>query len=305
MLTLTQLVLACKFRRGFLRGDRKRDAGLTTPEDVIRYDDIVYSDAKKYLRYQKLDVYRPKGVEGKLPVIVSVHGGAWVYGTKETYQFYTMQLARQGFAVINFSYRLAPENRFPAMLEDTQKVFEWLSDSSNAEKFGFDLNNVFALGDSAGAHLLSLYASALTNPEYAKELPFIKKTVPIKALCLNCGKYDMGFNLANDYKMRLVVENLMPEKGSEKELKHINAFLHLTKDFPPAFIMSCPGDFLLEESIKMDKVMSELGITHEYHCYGSEEKPLWHVFHCDLRIEEGTICNADECNFFKKFIVQK
>lgn len=305
MLTLKQLVLACKFRRDFLRGDRKRDAGLTTPEDVIRYDDIVYGDAKKYLRYQKLDVYRPKGVEGKLPVIVSVHGGAWVYGTKETYQFYTMQLARQGFAVINFSYRLAPENRFPAMLEDTQKVFEWLSDSSNAEKFGFDLNNVFALGDSAGAHLLSLYASALTNPEYAKELPFIKKTVPIKGLCLNCGKYDMGFNLANDYKMRLVVENLMPEKGSEKELKHINAFLHLTKDFPPAFIMSCPGDFLLEESIKMDKVMSELGITHEYHCYGSEEKPLWHVFHCDLRIEEGTICNADECNFFKKFIVQE
>lgn len=305
MLTLKQLVLACKFRRDFLRGDRKRDAGLTTPEDVIRYDDIVYGDAKKYLRYQKLDVYRPKGVEGKLPVIVSVHGGAWVYGTKETYQFYTMQLARQGFAVINFSYRLAPENRFPAMLEDTQKVFEWLSDSSNAEKFGFDLNNVFALGDSAGAHLLSLYASALTNPEYAKELPFIKKTVPLKGLCLNCGKYDMGFNLANDYKMRLVVENLMPEKGSEKELKHINAFLHLTKDFPPAFIMSCPGDFLLEESIKMDKVMSELGITHEYHCYGSEEKPLWHVFHCDLRIEEGTICNADECNFFKKFIVQE
>lgn len=305
MLTLKQLVLACKFRRDFLRGDRKRDAGLTTPEDVIRYDDIVYGDAKKYLRYQKLDVYRPKGVEGKLPVIVSVHGGAWVYGTKETYQFYTMQLARQGFAVINFSYRLAPENRFPAMLEDTQKVFEWLSDSSNAEKFGFDLNNVFALGDSAGAHLLSLYASALTNPEYAKELPFIKKTVPIKGLCLNCGKYDMGFNLANDYKMRLVVENLMPEKGSEKELKHINAFLHLTKDFPPAFIMSCPGDFLLEESIKMDKIMSELGITHEYHCYGSEEKPLWHVFHCDLRIEEGTICNADECNFFKKFIVQE
>ena len=48
--------------------------------------------------------------------------------------------------------------------------------------------------------------------------------------------------------------------------------------------------------------MTEKGIPHEYHCYGTEEKPLWHVFHCDMRLEEAAICNDAECEFFRKLI---
>ena len=62
------------------RDDAKRDAGLTTPEGIQRFDQIRYSTA--HIR-NVLDVYRPKNKEGKLPVIVSVHGGGWVYGDKE------------------------------------------------------------------------------------------------------------------------------------------------------------------------------------------------------------------------------
>ena len=301
MLSLKQAILAYKFRSGFAKGDKKRDAGLTTPPDVERFDDILYGDAK-YKKLNLLDVYRPKNVQGKLPVIVSIHGGAWIYGSKEVYQFYTMQLARRGFAVVNFSYRLAPEHLFPCMIEDTQKVFEWLSDSANAEKYGFDLNNVFALGDSAGGHLLSLYASAITNPEYAKKYPFFKKTVELRGVALNCGKYNLGAHLETDYQMRLITQNILPNKGSAEELELVNGLAHLTKDFPPAYVMSCIGDFLLGDSIAMDKTMTEIGIPHEYHCYGSEEKPLWHVFHCDHRLEEAKICNDAECEFFRKLI---
>ena len=72
-------------RKSFKEGDDIRDAGLEAPEDVIRYDDILYGADPKW---QVLDVYRPKGREGeKLPVIVSVHGGGWVYGDKERYQY--------------------------------------------------------------------------------------------------------------------------------------------------------------------------------------------------------------------------
>ena len=108
-------------RRQFKEGDDIRDAGLTTPEDVIRYDDIAYG---KDSEMQVLDVYRPKDAEGRiLPVIVSVHGGGWVYGDKERYQYYCMSLAQRGFAVVNFSYRLAPEHQFPAPVEDTNSAF--------------------------------------------------------------------------------------------------------------------------------------------------------------------------------------
>lgn len=69
-------------RAEFAEGDNKRDVGLKTPENIVRYDDIIYGTESKW---QKLDVYRPKDVMGKLPVIVSVHGGGWVYGDKESH----------------------------------------------------------------------------------------------------------------------------------------------------------------------------------------------------------------------------
>ena len=63
-------------------GDKKRDAKLVAPEDVTALKNIAYADGGKY---NLLDVYYPKDVKGKLPVIVSIHGGGYVYGTKEVY----------------------------------------------------------------------------------------------------------------------------------------------------------------------------------------------------------------------------
>ena len=125
-------------RRTFKASDDKRDKGLKTPEDIERFDDIVYGENEKW---NLLDVYRPKKETGKkLPVIVSVHGGGWVYGTKETYQFYCMNLAERGFAVVNFSYRLAPEYKFPAPLEDTNKVISWILD--HKKEYQFDTEHI-------------------------------------------------------------------------------------------------------------------------------------------------------------------
>ena len=200
MITLRQHIGAWSIRHSFGSNDNKRDAGLSTPQDIIRFDNILYGSDEKLKKWQLLDVYRQKDRgDGqneplkKLPVIISLHGGAWVYGDKDRYQFYCMRLAQSGFAVINYSYRLAPEAKFPAALEDTEKVFDWMI--ANAGTYGFDTNNVFVLGDSAGAHLLTLYLSALVNPELAENFPFIKplaqKNINIRAAALNCGKYSI------------------------------------------------------------------------------------------------------------------
>ena len=110
-MTMTALM----FRLMAGRSDKKRDAGLTIPESVSAYRDISYG---KHGRWSLLDLYVPKDVTAPVPVIVSVHGGGWVYGTKETYVYYCSDLARRGFAVVNFSYRLAPLHKFPAALEE-------------------------------------------------------------------------------------------------------------------------------------------------------------------------------------------
>ena len=141
-----------KLREEFKKSDDIRDKGLTTPKEILRYDDILYGKNKAW---QKLDVYRPKKAKGKLPVIISVHGGGWVYGDKERYQYYCMDLAKRGFAVVNFTYRLAPDYKFPSSIEDTNSVVKWVL--KNAEEYQLDTDHVFAVGDSAGAHNLSLY----------------------------------------------------------------------------------------------------------------------------------------------------
>ena len=150
-------------RASFKISDTIRDRGLQAPKDIVRFDNLPYGTDQ---RWQTLDVYRPKNAGGTaLPVIVSVHGGGWVYGDKNLYQYYCMSLAQHGFAVVNFSYRLAPRHKFPAALQDTDAVFHWVM--AHAVDYHFDTRHVFAVGDSAGANILGLYAARCADPEAA------------------------------------------------------------------------------------------------------------------------------------------
>ena len=154
------------YRRICARADAKRDAGLRVPADVTVCRNIRYQTGSAM---QVLDIYRPRDVRGMLPVIVNFHGGGWVYGSKEIYQFYCMELARQGFAVINPSYRLAPEHPFPAAFEDMRDVFAFVL--CRAEKCGFDTEHIFSIGDSSGATGMAAIARLLESSRILLLLP--------------------------------------------------------------------------------------------------------------------------------------
>lgn len=283
-------------RYTFKEGDAKRDAGLTTPEDIVRFDDIVYGEDAKW---QVLDVYRPKDIAGSLPVIVSVHGGAWVYGDKELYQYYCMDLAQRGFAVVNFTYRLAPEYQFPAPLEDTNLVFAWVLE--HADQYGFDTEQIFAVGDSAGAHALGLYTAICTNPEYAKEYDFVPpEGFAPKAVGLNCGIYQVTLDREEDANHRALMAEYLPGKGTEMEMERIDVVKHITKNYPPVFIMTATADFLMDQPANMIRKFMEVKVPFVFRFYGDAQHDLGHVFHVNVRSQEGRICNDEECAFFRK-----
>ena len=284
-------------RFAFRKSDDKRDSGLSTPENIRRFDNLCYGPDKKW---NVLDVYRPKASEGALPVIVSVHGGGWVYGDKERYQYYCMSLAQQGFAVVNFTYRLAPQYRFPAPLEDTNRVFTWLL--SHAKEYGFDPTHVFAVGDSAGAQLLGLYCCLCTNPDFGESLSFqaLAGFRP-KAVALNCGIYRQQKSEKKDLTARLTADYL-PGKGTEEELRQVSVAEHVTKDFPPAFVMTAEGDFLAGQALPFTEKLKSLGVQAEYHYYGDSTHVLGHVFHCNIRLPDAQRCNEEECAFFRSFL---
>lgn len=285
-------------RENFKKGDDIRDAGLTVPEDIVRFDDIVYGEDPQW---QVLDVYRPKVQEGKtLPVIVSVHGGGWVYGDKERYQYYCMSLAQRGFAVVNFTYRLAPEFQFPASLEDTNRVFTWVLE--HADEYELDAAHVFGVGDSAGGHILGLYTAACTNPAYAAQYSFrIPEGFAPAAVALNCGAYVIDLKGdGTDELTKLLMADLLPEKGSEREMELIDVTRHVTKDFPPTFLMTATGDFLKNQAPLLSGKLAQCDVPFAYRYYGDFEHELGHVFHCNMKSEDAKLCNDEECGFFQR-----
>lgn len=292
-MSLTSVLL----RLAFGRGDRKRDAGLTTPDSVQRFDDLSYGPHGKW---NLLDLYVPKDAPRPLPVIVSVHGGGWVYGTKEVYQYYCTDLAARGFAVVNFSYRLAPRSKFPASLEDTNRVFHWLLE--NGPSYGLDTGHVFAVGDSAGAHLLGLYCCLCTDPAAAARYEFrTPEGFAPRAVALNCGVYRIKPGGKRDMTLALM-RDLLPGGGTGEELRALSVLDQVTAAFPPAFIMTCSGDFLAEQAPLLAEKLRSLGVHAEYHYYGDEQRILGHVFHCNQRLPEAGRCNDDECAFFRQFL---
>lgn len=288
---------AYRIRKTFKEGDDIRDAGLTTPENVERFDDICYGKDPKW---QVLDVYRPKDAKGqKLSVIISFHGGGWVYGDKERYQYYCMSLAKRGFAVVNYTYRLAPEYQYPAPLEDTNRVVTWVME--HAGEYDLDTENIFMVGDSAGAHGLSLYTAICTNPEYAKEYTFkVPDGFKPNAIALNCGLASISIKEGEETSE--LMKDYLPEHGTKKEEWLMSPILHMTENYPPTFVMTAEGDFLRDEAPELVKRLAECNVITCYRFYKWNERPLGHVFHCDMRLKMAEICNDDECAFFRKFI---
>lgn len=285
------------FRRMAKRSDKKRDAGLTIPDSVSVIRDLSYGPHGKW---NLLDLVIPREAERPVPVIVSVHGGGWVYGDKEVYRFYCSDLARRGFAVVNFNYRLAPKHKFPAALEDTNAVFHWLL--AHAEEYGLDRERVFAVGDSAGGHMLGLYACLCTNRDFAARFAFRPpEGFRPRAVALNCGVYHITLSGKRDATAALM-RDVLPNRGSKEELDTASVLTHVTPAFPPAFVMTASGDFLADQAPPLVEKLQSLGVETEYHYYGDEQRVLGHVFHCNQRLPEAGVCYDDECAFFKRFL---
>ena len=101
-------------------------------------------------------VYRPEG-EGPFGGVVYFHGGGWVLGDLDTYDYFCRSLCKgAGAVLVSVDYRLAPESKFPAAPEDCYAAVCWTA--ANAEALGIDATRLAVAGDSAGGNLAAVVA---------------------------------------------------------------------------------------------------------------------------------------------------
>lgn len=97
-------------------------------------------------------IYRPENAAGTLPLILYYHGGSWIFGGLDSHDLPSARLAAiTGAAIVSVDYRLAPEHKHPAALDDAWDSLHWAID--DAAQLGFDPQRVAVAGDSAGGAL--------------------------------------------------------------------------------------------------------------------------------------------------------
>lgn len=139
------------------------------------YRDVIYSNS------QTLDLYVPRAAANlPLPLAVFVHGGGLTAGDKaDINPTFLDALASAGYAVASVNYRLAPQFKFPAQIEDVKSAIRYLR--ANAQTYGLNGSEVFAFGTSAGGQLVAL--AALTGPHSAFDVgPYLNQTSSVTAI---------------------------------------------------------------------------------------------------------------------------
>jgi acetyl esterase/lipase len=116
-------------------------------------------------RRHRLDVYRPRAGAEKAPVLLQIHGGAWVIGDKGQQGLPLMlHLAAQGWVCVANNYRLSPRSKFPDHLVDCKLALRWVRE--HVAEYGGDPDFVVVTGGSAGGHLSAQLALTAGDPEY-------------------------------------------------------------------------------------------------------------------------------------------
>lgn len=129
--------------------------------EVIR--NIVYHEAGGVRL--RLDVYRPRVRPGPCPVVLHVHGGAWMVGSKDDQgRPLAYRLAAHGWIVVSANYRLSPRFTWPAHIVDVKAAIRWVRE--HGPEYGIDPDFLAITGGSAGGHLSALAALTPGDPEY-------------------------------------------------------------------------------------------------------------------------------------------
>ena len=102
----------------------------------------------------------------------------------------------------------------------------------------------------------------------------------------------------------MLMEDLFATGFGTEESYMISVTNHVTPDFPPTFLMTSSHDFLKDQAPLMAAELLRCNVPFTFRFYATPDKPLLHVFQCNMKLEEAAQCNDDECAFFRTFLTK-
>lgn len=223
--------------------------------------DIVYRKAGE--KEMKLDFYKPISLaEGPKPLVIVIHGGAWMGGKRQDMAGFAQGLAQQGFATATISYRLAPTDKWPSQIDDCQAAVRYFR--SKAGEYDVDPNRFASLGASAGGHLALLLGFTDTRDKTTLDYPLLSSKV-------QCVVNVFGpVDLSQDFEQTMagLVAMQVLGKSYDKATKEITEFSPITyavKGCPPVFTLHGKADTLVpvKQAERLDKALKAAGVEHE------------------------------------------
>jgi len=199
-------------------------------------ENIVYSTANGH--ENKLDLYIQRNPLKPLPVLVYIHGGGWIQGTKEMSLFGLLPYLEWGWNVVNVEYRMGGTSLAPAAVEDFRCALHWIFD--HAAEYRFDTSRVVITGTSAGGHL-SLTTGMLSGKEgFDRTCPSGDKPIKAAAIVNWFGITDVNDVLEGANQKRYAVRWFGNQPDRERIATSVSPMNMIRPDLPP--ILSIHGD---------------------------------------------------------------
>ena len=247
----------------------------TFAAELSRYEvhtNIVYRIANNY--EAKLDVYQPPDKSRPTPVVIVIHGGGWIAGTKEERTLEIAPYLQMGFAAVNVEYRLAKASLAPAAVEDCRCALHWVF--ANAKKYNFDPSRVVLQGGSAGGHLALTTGMLTPAAGFDKECwsgqenfwsasPGTDSDPRVAAIVNWFGISDVLDELHGPNAKGYAVLWLGDQPNADELAKRLSPINYVNKNTPPIITIHGDKDSLVPyaQSVRLHKALDAAGVPNQ------------------------------------------
>ncbi len=238
--------------------------GIDLAQDYYVVPNVTYATADNF--ECKLDAYVRKGTPTPVPVVISIHGGGWVGGTKEgTLLFSVTPFLEMGLSVVNVEYRLARVALAPAAVEDCRLALRWVF--KNAKTYNFDTTRIIVTGGSAGGHLALMTGMLDSAAGFDATREWDQSTVPIKVTAIVnwFGITDVKDLLSGQNRQNYAVSWLGSLPNRDELAVRLSPLSHVRKNTPAIFTIHGDADNLVPytHAVRLHAALDKNGVPNK------------------------------------------